>query len=75
MTQFTVRYSGRGAGVLRTETVAAHDDHSAMALVKRRLGGSRTFKEAHVFQEGECLFNITAGGEGPGCDRRSVGRC
>lgn len=61
MTSFIVRYSGRGTGVLRTETVAAEDTPSAVALVKRRLGSSRTFQEARVFEDDALRFNVTAG--------------
>ncbi|MEN5168670.1 hypothetical protein ABE444_03800 [Brevundimonas pondensis] len=61
MTSFIVRYSGRGTGVLRTETVAAENTPSAVALVKRRLGASQTFREARVFEDEELRFNVTAG--------------
>lgn len=69
MTSFIVRYSGRGTGVLRTETVAAENTPSAVALVKRRLGASQTFREARVFEDEELRFNVTAGRGGRGYER------
>ena len=68
---YTIRYSARGTGVLRTEIVVADEPQGTIAQVKRRLGGSRTFQEASVFEDGELRFNIssdvkgvaTAGGE------------
>lgn len=71
MALYTVCYSARGTGVLRTETVVADEAQSAIAQVKRRLGGSRTFQEARVFEDGELRFKVssdasgvaTAGGE------------
>ena len=70
MTVYTICFSARGTGVLRTESIVA-DEAQAIALVKRRLGASRTFQEARVFEEGELRFNVssdanglaTAGGE------------
>lgn len=64
MAIFIVQYSGRGTGVLRTETVAAENGSSAIAMVKRRLGASQTFREAHVFEDDELRFNVTAGADG-----------
>ncbi|MCO8018793.1 hypothetical protein NI456_07950 [Brevundimonas diminuta] len=64
MTLYTVRYSARGTGVLRTESVVADEAQTAIAQVKRRLGASRTFQEARVFEDGELRFNVSteAGG-------------
>lgn len=53
MTDFTVRFSGRGTRVLRTETVVARDLLSVTARVKRRLGASRSFAQADGFEAGE----------------------
>jgi hypothetical protein len=71
MTVYTICFSARGTGVLRTESIVADEAQAAIALVKRRLGASRTFQEARVFEEGELRFNVssdanglaTAGGE------------
>jgi len=49
MALYTIRYSARGTGVLRTEFVVADEPQGTIAQVKRRLGGSRTFQEASVF--------------------------
>jgi len=51
MTRFTIRYSGRGTKVLRTETLTAADMPSAMAQAKRRLKASQTFREARVIED------------------------
>lgn len=59
MTLYTVRYSARGTGVLRTESVVAEEAQTAIAQVKRRLGASRTFQEARVFEDGELRFNVS----------------
>lgn len=42
---------------------AAEDALAALAQVKRRLGASRTFQEARVFEEGALLFNVMGGGK------------
>ncbi len=59
MTLYTVCYSARGTGVLRTESVVAEEAQAAIAQVKRRLGASRTFQEARVFEDGELRFNVS----------------
>ena len=64
MTLFTMCYSARGTGVLRTERLLA-DEQAAIAQVKRRLGASRTFQEARVFEDGELRFKVSS-------DARSV---
>lgn len=64
MTLYTVCYSARGTGVLRTESVIADEAQSAIAQVKRRLGASRTFQEARVFEDGELRFNLSSDGQG-----------
>lgn len=71
MTLYTICYSARGPGVLGTESVFADEAQSAIAQVKRRLGTSRTFQEAKVFEDAALRFNVssdrkwgvTAGGE------------
>ncbi|MNS24332.1 hypothetical protein D3C72_561720 [compost metagenome] len=74
MTQFIIRYSARGTGVLRTETVAAPDAPTAVAQAKRRLGTSRVFEEARVFEDDELRFNVTAGGDGMTASGRQAAR-
>lgn len=64
MALYTVCYSARGTGVLRTESVIADEAQSAIAQVKRRLGASRTFQEARVFEDGELRFNLSSDGQG-----------
>ncbi|WP_292083112.1 MULTISPECIES: hypothetical protein [unclassified Brevundimonas] len=64
MALYTVCYSARGTGVLRTETVVADEAQAAVAQVKRRLGGSRTFQEARVFEDGELRFNVSSDARG-----------
>ncbi len=59
MAVYTVCYSARGTGVLRTESVVAEEAQAAIAQVKRRLGASRTFQEARVFEDGELRFNVS----------------
>ena len=59
MTHFTICYSARGTGVLRTERLLA-DEQAAIAQVKRRLGASRTFQEARVFEDGELRFKVSS---------------
>ena len=63
MTVYTICFSARGTGVLRTESIVA-DEAQAIALVKRRLGASRTFQEARVFDEGELRFNVSSDAKG-----------
>lgn len=60
MTRYTICYSARGTGVLRTETVIVDEAQQALAQVKRRLCGSRTFDLAKVFEDGELRFNVSA---------------
>jgi len=64
MTIYTICFSARGTGVLRTESIVADEAQAAIALVKRRLGASRTFQEARVFEEGE--LQRLVGRQGPG---------
>lgn len=63
MTHFTICYSARGTGVLRTERLLA-DEQAAIAQVKRRLGASRTFQEARVFEDGELRFKVSSDASG-----------
>lgn len=60
MTLYTICFSARGTGVLRTESILAEEARSAIALVKLRLGASRTFQEAKVFEDGELVFNVSS---------------
>lgn len=64
MTIYTICFSARGTGVLRTESIVADEAQAAIALVKRRLGASRTFQEARVFEEGELRFNVSSDAKG-----------
>jgi len=64
MALYTVCYSARGTGVLRTESVVAEEAQVAIAQVKRRLGASRTFQEARVFEDGELRFNVSTDTKG-----------
>jgi ABC-type branched-subunit amino acid transport system ATPase component len=64
MALYTVCYSARGTGVLRTESVVAEEAQAAIAQVKRRLGASRTFQEARVFEDGELRFNVSTDARG-----------
>lgn len=64
MALYTVCYSARGTGVLRTESVVAEEAQAAIAQVKRRLGASRTFQEARVFEDGELRFNVSTEARG-----------
>ena len=64
MTLYTICFSARGTGVLRTESVVADEAQSAITMVKRRLGASRTFQEAKVFEDGELRFNVSADAKG-----------
>jgi len=57
MTSFTIRYSGRGTKVLRTEIVTAENISSAVAQAKRRVKASQTFREAHVFEDDDFNSN------------------
>jgi hypothetical protein len=59
MALYTVCYSARGTGVARTESVVAEEAQAAIAQVKRRLGASRLFQEARVFEDGELRFNVS----------------
>ncbi|MNN99712.1 hypothetical protein D3C81_2194330 [compost metagenome] len=60
--------------MLRTETVAAPDAPTAVAQAKRRLGTSRVFEEARVFEDDELRFNVTAGGDGMTASGRQAAR-
>lgn len=74
MTVYTICFSARGTGVLRTESIVADEAQAAIALVKRRLGASSTFQEARVFEEGELRFNVSSDAKGlatAGCETRS----
>ncbi|MGH7018745.1 MAG: hypothetical protein ACREEY_02625 [Brevundimonas sp.] len=62
MTCFTIRYSGRGTGVLRTEILAVESALSAVTHVKRRLGASQIFRAASVFEDDAFRFRVTTGG-------------
>lgn len=64
MTLYTICFSARGTGVLRTESVVADEAQSAITMVKRRLGASRTSQEAKVFEDGELRFNVSADAKG-----------
>lgn len=64
MTSFTIRYSGRGTKVLRTEIVTAENISSAIAQARRRVKTSQTFQEARVFEDDD--FNSTGSPEGSG---------
>lgn len=61
MIDYTVRYSGKGTGVLRTEVVAARDELAVQDYVKQRLGGSRAFEEASVFEADCPRFRLASG--------------
>lgn len=56
--------------MLRTEAVVADEARSAIALVERRLGASRTFQKAKVFEDGELRFNVSSDARGRGDDGR-----
>lgn len=64
MALYTVCYSARGTGVLRTGSVVAEKAQAAIAQVKRRQGASRTFQEARVFEDGELRFNVSTDARG-----------
>lgn len=61
MASYAVCCSAPGRGVLRTDAVTADEAHQAVAEVKRRLLGGRTFHEAKVFEQGAFRFNVSAG--------------
>ncbi|MET4682683.1 hypothetical protein [Brevundimonas faecalis] len=62
--EITVRYKGRGTGILRTERMRVANLNTAIGLLERRLRNSRTFQKANVFEDGIPRLEVSASGGG-----------
>lgn len=62
MSDFTIRFLGNGTGPLRSERVTAARSHEVGVLALQRLGASRVFSRALVYEGSDLLLEVDRAG-------------
>ncbi|NJC39852.1 hypothetical protein GGQ87_000110 [Brevundimonas alba] len=58
MAEFTVKFMGIGTAPLRAERLSAPNAHEARQVAAQRIGSSRTFARALVYEGADLRFEI-----------------